>query len=161
MTSFVMAPPYLLLRGAARGLARRSFSGGWRRSVSGGGGGACQALAFELPHVRDDRPPVGRRNGPLVSGHEAEAVRDDVEDLPVRVLQDLLLVERGRGHVASLEQDALAVPARVVARLAVDPKAIVAAIEERVVHSHGDGRDELPVGPPSREEGGVFLQLAD
>src|SRR3954467_9548198 len=56
---------------------------------------ARQPLAFELPHVGDDRPPVRRRDRPAVSSHQPLAVRDHVEDLPVRVLEDLLLVEGG------------------------------------------------------------------
>ena len=79
----------------------------------GGGGrtrGACLPIALEPSHVGDDRPPVRRRDRPAVRRHQARPVRDDVEDLPVRVLQDLLLVEGGGGDVASLEQDPLAVP---------------------------------------------------
>src|SRR5438876_11529257 len=80
---------------------------------------AFQPLALELSHVGDDRPPVRGRDRPPVPGHQPRPVRDDVEDLAVRVLQNLLLVEGGGGDVASLEQDPLAVPPRVVARLAV------------------------------------------
>src|SRR4029453_18976845 len=64
---------------------------------------AGQPLALELTHVGDDRPPVRWRGRPAVSGHQSEPVRDDVEDLPVGVLQDLLLMERGGGDVAPLK----------------------------------------------------------
>ena len=133
-------------------------------AVSPGGAGArgaCQPLALELSHVGDDRPPVRGRDRPAVPGHQPHPVRDDVEDLPVRVLQDLLLVEGGGGDVASLEQDPLAVPPSVVARLAIDHIPLAAALEKRLVHGHGDRRDELPVRSLAREEGRVLFQPAD
>src|SRR5262245_60311069 len=65
----------------------------------GRGRGACLPFALELPHVRDDRPPVSRRDWPAVPGHQPGPVRDHVEDLPVRVLQNLFLMERSRGDV--------------------------------------------------------------
>ena len=57
-------------------------------------------------------------------------------------------MEGGGGDVASLKQDSFAVPARVVARLAINPIALAAALEKRLVHRHGDRRDELPVCVP-------------
>jgi hypothetical protein len=42
-------------------------------------------------------------------------------------------MEGGGGNLASLEQDAPAVPTRVVARLTVDPIALAAALDERLV----------------------------
>src|SRR5512144_1574660 len=111
---FVTMPPLLFVRR----LARRSFSGGG--SVSGSARGRRQPLALELPDVRDDRPPVRGRNRPAISRHQPFAVRDDVEDLSVRVLHDLFLVKVRRRDVASLKQDAFAVPPSVVTRLAVD-----------------------------------------
>src|SRR5262245_24354058 len=92
ITPLVTMPPSLSARGLIRRLARRSFSGGGRWSGGGHGRGACQPHALELPHVGDDRPSVRRRDRPAVPGHQTCPVRDDVEDLPVRVLQDLLLV---------------------------------------------------------------------
>ena len=109
----------------------------------------------------DDRPPVCRRDRPFVPGHQPGPVRDDVEDLPVRVVQDLLLVEGRGGDVAALEQDPLAVPASVVARLAIDGGPLAAALEHRVVHGDGTGFDELPVRSLAREEGRVLFQPAD
>src|SRR5687767_12673114 len=112
--AFIGGPPSLVrLHRRRRGLAHRSFSGGGRARR------ACQPLALELSHIGDDRPPVGGRDRPFVPCHQPYAVRDDIEDLSVRILQDLLLVKRGGGDVASLEQDSPAVPLRVVARLAV------------------------------------------
>ena len=57
-------------------------------------------------------------------------------------------MEGGGGDVASLEQDPLAVPSSVVARLAIDHVALAAALDQRLVHGHWDGRDELPVRVP-------------
>src|SRR5262245_18729876 len=70
-----------------RPLARRSLGGGGR--VGRGG----LPLALELAHVGDDRPAVRGRDGPALAGDQPEPVRDHVEDLPVGVLQDLLLVK--------------------------------------------------------------------
>jgi len=78
----------------------------------------------------DNRPPVRGRDRPAVPGHQPHAVRDDVEDLPVRILQDLFLVERGGGDVASLKQNPPAVAAGVVAGLAIDRVALAAALEK-------------------------------
>src|SRR5882672_652047 len=86
--------------------------------------GACQQLALELSYVGDDRPPVRSGNRPAVRGHQSHPVRHDVEDLAVRVLQNLLVVEGGGGDVASLEQDALTVPPGIMARLAIDHVAL-------------------------------------
>src|SRR5262249_58738450 len=79
--------------------------------VGGPGGCACETRALELPHVGDDGPPVCGRNRPAVPGHQSKPVRDHVEDLPVRILQDLFLVEGGGWDVGSLEQDPPAVAA--------------------------------------------------
>ena len=54
-------------------------------------------------------------------------------------------MEGGGGDVASLEQDPLAVPPSVVARLAIDHIPLAAALDKRLVHGDGDRRDELPV----------------
>src|SRR5918993_3513898 len=110
-----------------------------------------QPLALELSHVGEDRPPVRRRDGPAVPGHQPHPIRDDVEDLPVRVLQHLLLVEGGGRNVASLEEDPLAVSPCVMARLAIDRIPLPAAREHRLVHSARDRRDELPVRALPRE----------
>src|SRR5688500_5754822 len=87
-----------------------SWSGGGRLSGGGRAGGACQPILLHHSHVRDDCPAVRGRDRPAVPGHQSYPVRDDVEDLPVRVLQDLVLVEGGGGNVASLKQNPLAVP---------------------------------------------------
>src|SRR5262245_60720065 len=100
ITPFVTVPPSLV--GCQRGC------------------GASQPLALEVSYVGDDRPPVRRGDRPAVRGHESHPIRDDVEDLPVRVLHDLLVVEAGGGNVASLEQDPFTVASSVVARLAID-----------------------------------------
>src|SRR6187399_2389621 len=119
MTPLLTGPSFFFCR-----LARHSFSGGGSRSGRGRGRRGCQTLALEFSHVGDDRPAVCRRDGPPVGGHQALAIRDDVEDLSVRVLDDGVLVEGGGGNAASLEQDALAVPPGVVTRLAVDRVAL-------------------------------------
>src|SRR4029079_11963090 len=62
---------------------------------------------------------------------------------------------------AALEQDPLALSARVVARLAVDRIALAGALETRLVHRAGDRRHELPVLPLAGEERLVLFQLAD
>src|SRR5687767_3770896 len=144
MTPFIRSPPLL-----GRGLVRRSCSGGGRAR------GAGLPVALELPHVGHDRPPVRGRDWPAIPGHQPYPVCDDVEDLPVRVLQNLLLMEGGGGDVAALEQDPPAVPTSVVARLAIDPKALATALDERVVHGMRNRRDELSVSSSSREEGRV------
>src|SRR5215471_385589 len=97
--------------------------------AAGRGRGAGQPLALELPHVGNDRPPIRRRDRPAVPGHQPLTVGDDVEDLSVRIIDDLLLVKRGGGYVASLEQNALAVTLGVVARLAIDRVSLTAAID--------------------------------
>src|SRR6185369_7021369 len=51
-------------------------------------------LLLQRAHVRDDRPAVRRCQRPAVGGHQPRTVGDDVEDLPVRVVADLVLVER-------------------------------------------------------------------
>src|SRR5262245_13120075 len=138
-----------------RRFARRSFSGGRRR------GSAGLPLAFEITDVGDDRPSVCRRDRPAVSGHQSEAVGDHVEDLPVRVLQNLFLVEARGRNVAPLEQDSLAVAARVVTRLAVDRVALPPTLQHRVVHLAGDRRHELSVRALSGIETDVFFQTAN
>src|SRR5262245_41074022 len=118
----------------------------------------CQPLLLELAHVRDDRPPVRSRDRPAVRRHQSHSVGDDVEDLPVRVLQNLLVVEAGGGDVASLEQDPLALSPSVVARLAIDHVALTAPLLQRIVVGHRDRGYELPVRSLPGEEGRVFLQ---
>src|SRR5262245_18684843 len=98
ITPFDTEPPSLDARRLVRRLARRRFSGGGR--TRGAWGPAGQPLLLELSHVSDDRPPVRWRDRPAVRGHQSLPVRDDIEDLPVRVIQDLLLVERRGGDVA-------------------------------------------------------------
>src|SRR5439155_1799856 len=150
------------LRARAVGALRRDLAeAASRRRRGWRGRRAFQPLAIELSHVGDDRPPVRGRDRPPVPGHQPRPVRDDVEDLAVRVLQDLLLVEGGGGDVASLEQDPLAVPPRVVARLAVDRIPLPAALAKRLVDGHRDGRDELSVRSLAGEEGRVLFQPAD
>src|SRR4029453_12325846 len=100
VAAFIPAPPSVGARGRGRA--------------------ACQALALELSHVGDDRPPVRRRDRPAVAGHQPSTVRDHLEEVTVGVLEDLLLVERGGRDVASLEQEALSIPARIVAGLGID-----------------------------------------
>src|SRR3954451_4578121 len=56
--------------------------------VRGRVGHALQPLAFELSDVGDDRPPVCGGDRPAVAGHQPFPVGNDVEDLPVRILQD-------------------------------------------------------------------------
>src|SRR4051794_15858653 len=129
--------------------------------VRGRVGHALQPLAFELSDVGDDRPPVCGGDRPAVASHQPFPVGNDVEDLPVRILQDVLLVERGGGHVAALEEDALAFSPRVVARLAIDRVALPPAVHGRRARRHGALRDELPIRPLPREEHRVFLQPAD
>jgi hypothetical protein len=68
-------------------------------------------------------------------------VRDDVENLTVRVTHDLGIVEGSGWDLASLEQDPLPVPTGVVARLTIDRVALAAAFDKRVVHGLGDRRD--------------------
>src|SRR6185503_4219745 len=145
MTPLDTGPPSLV----DCGLVRRSLSGGGcgrgtcrrgcgtcrcscgtrRCGTRQRGCSRCQPLALELSYVGDDRPPVGRGDRPAVRGHQSHPVRHDVEDLPVRVLQDLFVVEAGGGDVAALEQDPLALAAGVVARLAVDRVALASALE--------------------------------
>src|SRR5688572_5430499 len=90
---FFTACRSLNARGLARRPVRRSLGGGG--SLSGGGRArrAFRPGALELSHVGNDGPPVCRRNRPAVGWHQAYPVRDDVKELPVRVLHDLLLVE--------------------------------------------------------------------
>src|ERR671913_325464 len=132
-------------------------------SIDGRGGacGAFQALAFEFSHVGDDRPPVCGRDRPPVPGHQPRHVGNDVEELPVRILQDLVMVKGRGGDVASLEQDPLAVPPSVVTRLAIDRRPLAAAFDKNRVDRHRHARDELAVCSLPREEDGVLLDPAD
>ena len=70
-------------------------------------------------------------------------------------------MEGGGGDVASLKQNPFALPLRVVARLAVNAIALAAALEKRLVHRHGNRRDELPVRVLARKERRVLLEPTD
>src|SRR5688572_9020957 len=144
-------------------LGRRDWSGGGCRRAYGRGRAGVTRLpiALKSSHVGHDRPPVRRGDRPAIRRHQPLPVRDDVEDLPVRVLQDLLLVERGGGDVTALEQDPLAVPSSVMAWLAIDRVALPASLDQGVVHGHGTRRDELPIGALAGEEGRVLFQPAN
>src|SRR6476660_9586635 len=138
-----------------------SISGPLSLDARGSARCAGQPLALELSHVGNDRPPVCGRDRPAVPRHQPEPVRDHVEDLPVRVLQDLFLVEGSGGNVAALEQDSLAVTPSVVTRLAIDCIPLVAPLDKRLVHRHRARRNELAVRSLAREEGLVFFQPTD
>src|SRR5688572_8077638 len=112
---FIPSPFSRGTRGLVRRLARRRFSGGGSCSGRGRGCGACLPLALEFSHEGHDRPPVRGRDRPAVTGHQPLSVRDDVENLPVRVIRDLRVME-GRGGRALLEQDPPAISPSVVAR---------------------------------------------
>src|SRR6185503_14518529 len=154
-------PPSLDARGLVCRLVRRSSSGGGSLSGGGRAGGASLPLALELSHVGDDRPSVRWGDRPAVRRHESHPIRDDVKELPVRVLQDLLVVEAGGGDAASLEQDPFAVPASIVARLAIDSIPLAAPLDKRLVHGYGDRRDELIVRSLPCEEGSIFPESTD
>src|SRR5688500_1221204 len=173
VTPFILPPPSAVplrlrarnLRALRRDLAgaalRRRRGGCGRRSGRGRAGVARLPIALKPSHVRHDRPSVCGRDRPPVRGHQPLPVRDDVEELPVRVLQDLLLVERGGRHVASLEQNPFAVAASVVARLAVNRVALTAALDHCVVDCNRNRSDELAIRTLAREERRVLLQFAD
>src|SRR5688572_1357062 len=88
-TPFILPPPSTV----ARGRGRRRGRGGGRGRRSGRGGGRTRGaglpVALELTHVGDDRPAIRRRDRPTVRGHQPDPVGDHVEDLPVRVVQNL------------------------------------------------------------------------
>src|SRR5688500_14448128 len=159
VTPFILPPPSAV----PRRLGRRGWcGGGCRRACGRGGAGVARLpIALESSHVGDDRPSVCGRDRPAVGGHQPLPVRHDVEDLPVRVLQHLLLMEGGGRDVASLEQNPLAVAPSVVAWLAIDGVALPAALEDVFVYGHRNRRDELPVRALARKKGSVFFQTAD
>src|SRR4029434_2092304 len=114
-----------------------------------------------LSHVGDDCPSVCRGDRPAVRRHESHPIRDDVKELPGRALQELLVVEAGGGDAASLEQDPFAVPASIVARLAIDSIPLAAPLDKRLVHGYGDRRNELIVRSLPCEEGSIFPESTD
>src|SRR5688572_10956575 len=148
-TPFILPPPSAVPR--------------WRRRSCGRGRARVARLPIALKpsHVGDDRPSVCGGDRPAVRRHQPLPIRNDVEDLPVRVLQDLLLVERRGGDIASLEQNAFAVPSSVVAWLAIYRVALPAALDHGVVHGNGNRRDKLPIGALAGEKGLVLFQPAD
>src|SRR5438045_9789088 len=83
---------------------------------------------LERADVRDDRPPIARRNLRAVVGHRAEAVRDHVEEVAnVRVPKSIAVIRR-RLLVPPLHDDAIAAPRAIVAGAAVDVVAFLASL---------------------------------
>src|SRR5215468_8942213 len=84
---------------------------------------------LERADVERDGPAVGHGDLLRVVGHDAEAVRDGVEEVAVGCLAQAVDVERRRLAVAALHNHAVTGPDPVVAGRAEDVVALVAARE--------------------------------
>src|SRR5579864_6687008 len=107
---------------------------------------------LERAHVRDDPPPVLDGNLRLVVRHRAEAVRDDLEEIPRRRLTQPVDVVVGGLLEAALHDHAVAFARSAVARRAVDVEALLSAIEIRARDRERKERRDLAVDAAGIEE---------